>query len=376
MSIFQEVVLKLIYTVCSAHIKTSEAADVSYVGRYTRTLEVAAAKRGLLLALLNSPTLKTHVNKDDLKQLSLLQSLLMEYKAAVIKARTEKTSTGTTEELLDHLSDSLKLTYDQFNRLGLLNLKYHKDDPLTIFYVLTGIYYAKKMLRTKQQPSETSSIANRIFNLSSFVDSQESLLGEFFIHCQSEVRAYDTLISDGHRSLPMTPELSHSTHSLKVNLVLCSIYRLKEQHDSLSASYAMASLTSSSFQFFRESLSECLDAAKNELKSLYPRGSDIKPQSTTSELDSHTQRERVVTTEADQIPIGSDDEGASGTNESTRSMLEQLQCAQLPPTMQPTLASSHPASPARDETVLPPPEATGPHTKSKKKLEKPVLTLQ
>lgn len=345
MSIFQEVILKLIDAVCDAAIKASEASDQSYFGSYTRDLGVAATKRRSLQQLLASPKLLKNGGKNDLERLSLFQSLLIQYREEVVQAGAEKALIGTTEELLGHLSDSLKLTYDQFERLGLLNLVHHKEDPLTIFHTLTGLYYAKKMLRFKQHPNERGSLAQRLLNINPFVKLQEQLLEEFFVDCQAAAKSFDRLLSKPHAPEGLPAEAPYSAESLKARLVLSSIYRLKEQHESLCSTFFWASKTAS-FQFFRETLTECLETAKQELKVRYPCAHELKP------------RHHGLREESDLSPPDEEASAESASAPSTLLMMTQLKDA----------PAEHPQAAAKEllrAADAPPPAA--PLSKAQKK---------
>ena len=220
-----------------------------------------------------------------------------------------------------HLSDSLKLTYDQFERLGLLNVLHHKDDPLTIFHTLTGLYYAKKMLRFKQDPNELGALPQRLLNINPFVKLQEQLLEDFFVDCQEATKSFDTLLSKAHRLEGMPQEAIYSAKSLKARLVLSSIYRLEEQHDSLCSTFFWASKTSS-FQFFRKTLAECLEAAKQALKLRYPCTHELKTHESAKDNSSYSR----LREDSAMSPAG--EEGgaacAASENPSTLLMMERL----------------------------------------------------
>ncbi len=324
MSIFQEVILKLISSVCEAHIRESVAADKTFVGVYTRNLELSASKREVLRQLLISPKFLKNNKKNDLERLGCFQTLVMQTKDEVVKAAAEKAPSGTTEQLLDQLSDSLKLSYDQFERLGLLNLAYYKDDPLILFYTQAGLYYAKKMLRSKQQPSEQGSYTHRFLNVGSFLSAQEQLFENFFGHCQCAIKSFDQRLNKAHESAVMLSEALYSNNALKSGLILSFIYRLGEQHDTLCSGYLVASHTAE-FKFFREALVECLDLVKQELKALSPCGNELKHQESVKESHKCYVALGREMAEASEETLSEDEEGASAACSSTRKIATQLQ---------------------------------------------------
>ena len=263
MSIFEEVILRLIRLTCETAIKASSEADKNILWKYTRNLELSAKKRQGVEAFLMTLQPLGKDGSNDLERLSHFQTLLIGCIETI-----SKIIAGTTEVQLSHLSDSLKLTYDKFEQLGLLNCPYSPNNPLTVFYSIVGLYYAKKMLRSKQQPSEHGVVGQQLWDTRPFIAEQEKLVKDFLKECSAAIQSFDRLINHESRQ-------SGDSLNLRAALVLSFVYRLNERHAMLCSRCSLLLQQTENFKFFQQVLETSLEGGKEQLKSLYPFASDL-----------------------------------------------------------------------------------------------------
>lgn len=278
MTIFYEVALKLISTTCEAAIVKSEETSNGLLS-IAHNLKVANAKQALLKELLAKlTTLPPPAN--DAEGMKQLQDYLENYQERAVAITidpqyTDKELSGTTEKMLAHLSASLHPTLFVFTaKLQLLNKEYSSRDALHHFFLLTGLYHAKRKLREQEMPTEQGITAKYLADVSPFIAGQKALVSNIFSICCREMQPWNGRASD----------LSYQ--SSRAREVLAYVYELRDLHEELIAKQPFLVTQTEGFIYYSKALRQCLSESIASLKGLW--GINAAMQSKVDEGDTES----------------------------------------------------------------------------------------
>lgn len=285
MTIFYEVATRLIRTTCEEALTTTKGKEEGW-GSFFRNHKLSEEKQGQLRRLIAElATLEEKAN--DETSLLELQTFLRTYIDTIVAKTVDRTLTevdtsGTTEQLLEHLINSLHPTFIKFGELRLVNIAYDKEDGLHAFYCFIGLYHAHRKLLGIQEaavPASLTGVAKGVVNFvasladrfhllpdtKTFLDEQKALIFRYFNMVPSRIKKWE----ERHKPTAQEVVVDPFDKEEKAGQASAYVYRLRDEITVLNERQSAAVKATPTFKDYSALLNTLLGKAIVELNTLW-----------------------------------------------------------------------------------------------------------